>query len=446
VERDAPPLDYRTRYLRLRSVLHDRTTGLPAFPVLIDRLRTLLDDRREIGVLHLTPENLDLVESLYGWQVYDRVRARIAFVLRESLGGPLPQGALLALSGVADDRFVAFIPARSDGREVEPAFLARTGEELCKRLREAFDDDAFAGLSPRIEFRAGHALISQSPFYRFERRVYGAIDEARSYDERRRASRESSWDGELRRIIRDSAVDTVFQPVVDLRTRAVLGFEAFARGPRDSAFEQPNALFSLSDRFGVAADLDRICREAALRALALSGRRGKVFLNALPRSVTAEPWPSAGWVELLEAVPLDRDDLVLEFSERAATEDVDGFARAVESVRGAGFGVALDDIGTGWASQAVLQRVRPDYLKLDVTLVRDIHRDLIKQELLASVIRIAEQLGAVVIAEGVETADELAVLVEAGARYGQGFLFAEPAPASALGAVRPAPTAPTDER
>jgi EAL domain-containing protein (putative c-di-GMP-specific phosphodiesterase class I) len=422
---------YRRRYLKLKSVLYDRTTGLPAFPVLHDQLRAMLDARRLLGVIYLTAENLDLVESLYGWQVFDRVRSRVAFVLREALGSLLPQGSLLALSGVADSRFVIFIPEQADGREVESAYLAETGTSLCRTLQHEFEDDAFTGLSPKLEFRSGHSLLSQNPFYRFERRVNAALEEARSYNERRERRRESSWSGELRQIIQTSAVDTVFQPVVDLRTRAVLGYEAFARGPKNSLFEQPLTLFSLSSRFGVAADVDRICREAALRALTMTGGRGKVFLNALPISIGEQRWRRENLLKLLAEVPLEPKDLVLEFSERSADADPDGFVEALERLKESGFAVALDDIGTGYASQTILERIQPDFLKLDVSLVRNIHENLIKQELLSSLIRIAGRLGSTVIAEGVESQEEVTALLEAGARYGQGYLFAVPAPASA---------------
>jgi len=89
-------------------------------------------------------------------------------------------------------------------------------------------------------------------------------------------------------------------------------------------------------------------------------------------------------------------------------------------------------VGIGFASQAILERVRPDYLKIDVSLVHEIDRQLIKQELLASVVRIAERIGAGVIAEGVERDEEARTLRDAGARFGQGRLFAEPAPAEAM--------------
>lgn len=418
--------DRSAESLKLRSVVYDRTTGLPTYPLLFDRLRDELENRRHLGVLHVEIANLELVESLYGWQVFDRILARLSEVLRDAVGQVLPERTLLGINSVAGDRFVAFVVETTEGREVDNDYLAVADEELRALLDAAFDVEDFVGLSPRIAFRTGHALLAEDPFYRFERQVYGAIDEARTLSTRREKRREQSWGTELKRIIRDSAVTMVFQPVVDLGTREVLGFEALARGPKDSFFEMPRAMFALSRRVGVSVDLDRLCRDTALRDWGRAARAGKVFVNVLPSSLDDPAWRNGGVGALLQAASIEPSDVVIEVSERAADSEIDRFAEVMEKIKNQGFGVALDDVGTGYATLPTLEKVRPHYLKVDVSMVRDIHRNLIKQELLSSLVQIARRIEASVIAEGVECEEEAKALVDAGARYGQGFLFAEP--------------------
>jgi EAL domain-containing protein (putative c-di-GMP-specific phosphodiesterase class I) len=427
---------YRRAYLSYRSVLFDRTTNLPAFPLLLERLRAMLEDRDAIGVLHLEIDHLTLVESLYGWQVFDRVLSRVSAEMTDALGAELPAGTLLGLSGVAGDRFIAFIPHGPDGEDIGGPYLADLAQELTGRLESAFEGESFAGLSPRLEFRIGHAMLSQNPFYRFERRVYAALEEARARSEKRERGRELAWGDELQQIIRKAAVDTVFQPVVDLQSGEVLGYEAFSRGPKNSPLETPRAMFAMSNRIGLSSDLDSICRDAALRASTDVVDPGKIFLNVLADNIDELGGKGSKLLALLHALSLDAADVVLEFSERAADEDPDAFISKLELLKEIGFQVALDDVGTGFASQAILESVRPDYLKLDVSLVRNINDHLIKQELLHSLIRIAERIGAAVIAEGVETEEEVATLLDAGTQYGQGYLFALPAPAGELGAFK----------
>jgi EAL domain-containing protein (putative c-di-GMP-specific phosphodiesterase class I) len=236
------------------------------------------------------------------------------------------------------------------------------------------------------------------------------------------------WGAELRRIIRDAAVSTVFQPVVDLETRAVLGWEALSRGPKDSMFEMPRTMFALSSRLGSSMDLDRLCRRSALHASGSLPGKGKLFLNVLTGSIADPDWLMGGVTRILETMSLTPGDLVLEVSERGTDGDLNRLSAALDALRGQGFGLAVDDVGTGYGSLATLEDLKPDYLKVDVSLVHGIHENLIKQELLTSLVHIGSRLGSSVIAEGVESEEEAATLRAAGARYGQGFLFAQPAP------------------
>jgi EAL domain-containing protein (putative c-di-GMP-specific phosphodiesterase class I) len=363
---------------------------------------------------------------LYGWQVFDRILARLSEVLQDAVGKALPRETLLGINGVAGDRFVAFVIESDNGAEADHDYLAKVDADLRAALDDAVDHDEFVGLSPRLTFRTGFSLLGEDPFYRFERLVYGAVDEARNLSSRRDERREQSWGTELKRIIQDSAVTTVFQPVVDLGTREVFGFEALTRGPKDSVFEMPRAMFALSLRVGVAVDLDRLCRDTALKSWGRSSGRGKVFVNILAGSLDDPAWLAGGLGGLLEAASLQPTDVVIEVSERSAESAMERFAAVTERLKEQGFGVALDDVGTGYATLTTLEKVRPDYLKVDVSMVRDIHRNLIKQDLLSSLVQIGRRIDASVIAEGVESEDEAAALLNAGAAYAQGYLFAAP--------------------
>ena len=107
------------------------------------------------------------------------------------------------------------MPARTDGREIDAAFLRGAGEGLRGRIEAALAGDEFYGLGPRLTAKVGQALLSRNPFYRFERRVYAALAEAASEDGDRRQRRERDQAQELEKIIQETRLDTVFQPVVD---------------------------------------------------------------------------------------------------------------------------------------------------------------------------------------------------------------------------------------
>jgi len=412
--------DPRTAYLRLRSLLFDRVTGLPSWAAVVEPVRDLLDKRRQVGVLHFQLLDLDLVESLYGWQVFDRILARAAAGLSACVGGALPPGTVLALNAIAGDRLLAFVPHGPEGREVDGPTLGRAAAAVAEHLSSLFDGEEFGGLSPRLHVREGWALLSEDPFYRFERRVQAAIEEARTHSERRRHRRERAEAAELRRILAEDALSAVFQPVVDLLSGDVLGHEGFVRGPEDGPLQSAAALFQIGAGEGVSRDLDRLAWRTVLREAA-DLPQGLLFVNVLPAGLADPEW---------HAPDMASHRLVLEVSERAADAEPRGLLEAWFSLRRAGFRLGIDDVGTGFSSLAGVERLRPDFLKVDQTIVRDLHLHWIKQDVVASIVHVAERLGCRVVAEGVESEEEAAALRQLGARFAQGYLFARPVPAA----------------
>ena len=419
---------FRNGYLKLKSALHDRTTRFPAYAMLFDELRALLDARRHVGVVHIEPSNIDLVESLYGWQVFDRTMAQLAAVVKALPGLELPENTILAVGGVPADRFVAFIPDGDAGGALTHDDLAAFAAAAKVRLEAALQDEPFSTLSPRIAIRIGHAFLSEDPFYRFERRVHASVNEARTLPDRRERSRDLVWGAELRKVIREETIRTLWQPVVELDSGAVHGFEALARGPKDSMFEMPRAMFALSGRVGASGDLDRLCRAAAIRGGASVAEGRKLFVNVLPSTLQGSEWSSGAVPELLAAAGRSPADVVVEVSERAIGADASSLAEAWDALRQEGFALALDDVGTGRDGGEALERLRPDYLKVDASVVRGIDANLVKQEIFSTIARSGGTIGARLVAVGVESAEEASTLRRLGARFAQGYHFAGPAP------------------
>jgi EAL domain-containing protein (putative c-di-GMP-specific phosphodiesterase class I)/GGDEF domain-containing protein len=419
---------FRNGYLRLKSALHDRNTRFPSYALLFDELRTLLDARRQLGVIHIEPANIDLVESLYGWQVFDRTMAQLAAVVKAMPGSELPPGALLAVTGVPADRFVAFVPEGAGERALIHDELAAMAAAVKVRLEAELHEEPFATLSPRLAIKVGHAFLSEDPFYRFERRVHASVEAARALPDRRDRSRDRVWGAELRKAIREDGIRTLWQPVVELESGAVHGFEALARGPKDSMFEMPRAMFALSGRVGASGDLDRVCRAAALREGAGVAAGRKLFVNVLPSTLSGSEWSEGTIPGLLAASGRAPADVVVEVSERAIGADAQTLADAWSALRQKGFGLALDDVGTGRDGGEALETLRPDYLKIDASVVRGIDANLVKQEIFATIARAGSTIGARLVAVGVESEDEASILRQLGARYAQGYHYAGPAP------------------
>ncbi|MDY7087304.1 MAG: EAL domain-containing protein [Actinomycetota bacterium] len=222
------------------------------------------------------------------------------------------------------------------------------------------------------------------------------------------------------------AVTTLFQPLVELSTGRVLGYEALSRGPAGSPWESPAALFAAARHFGREAELDWICRARAYRSALAAGFDPGLswFVNMEPAAARMACPP-----DLAPGVESARDRLrvVTEMTERTIAVDPSGLLTAAAACRTAGWGVALDDVGADPMSLALMPFVHPDVVKLDMAMLHapgDPHT----ARVVAAVAAYAEESGAIVLAEGIETEQHLAVARTMGATVGQGWYFGRPAP------------------
>lgn len=215
-----------------------------------------------------------------------------------------------------------------------------------------------------------------------------------------------------------------YQPVVDLDSRTVVGYEALARGPLDSPLHSPSALFTAARALDSLAEADWACRGAAVRG-AVEARLPEglqLFVNVEPAALgTSGPASVVAAAQQLS--------VVVELTERGLAADPAGLLRAADSIRACGFGIAVDDVGAEPTSLALLPFLRPDVIKLDLRLVQT-RTDTDVAAIITAVNAEAERTGAVVLAEGIETEEQAQLATMMGARLGQGWLFgkAEPLP------------------
>jgi EAL domain-containing protein (putative c-di-GMP-specific phosphodiesterase class I) len=415
----------RTGFLRLKSALYDRVTGLYSYQVHVDHLQSETEGRR-LGVIVLEFPSLGALEAAQGWEVSDRLLSGVGALLGALKGRDIPPSTVLALEGVCGNCFVLFQRESKGGAEVTVAELARVAASLSGHLEARLATAEWAPAGPRVEFSVGYAMVTANPAARFERLLHQGIRDARTLTLREADRLQGERAAELRRILHETLLTTHYQPIVDMEQGSIMGYEALTRGPLNTDFEMPKALFSCSESARLSSQLDDLCRRHAVRNARGLTLDKKLFLNSLPESLG-----TAGFVErslkgVLEEMALQPSHLVLEITERTAIEDFEEFGRELDRIRRQGFLVAIDDVGTGYSSLQTITEIQPDFLKIDISLIKNIHQSLIKQELVTSLLQVAARIGAQVIAEGIETEQECAAVRSCGVRYGQGFYFARP--------------------
>lgn len=292
-------------------------------------------------------------------------------------------------------------------RTVAERMVALTGEGLELRV-------GFACLEPAADTPAATALFAA--MCKARRISQQAIDPG-AFPSR----------AELRTLFAEGHAGVVFQPIADLATGTILGWEAFARGRSGIAVQDALRLFEMIGSSDRGLEIEHGLWRTALAAVGPLKPRQKLFLNVGPACLAATGQQASGFARLVEEHGLSRNQIVLEFSERVSPGELTVLPERLEAYRALGFGTAIDDVGAGQANMMLLARLRPDYFKADVTLTRDIECNPFKRVMVETLVLVAEKIGARVIAEGVETELALTSLVSMGVHAGQGYHLGAPA-------------------
>ncbi len=229
---------------------------------------------------------------------------------------------------------------------------------------------------------------------------------------------------------------TYFQPIFSVRRRLVVGLEALSRGLDLGSGDliAPASLFKTALAEGRSEIVEAACRESAVRTFSRLPARAEDVLLFLNLDVAASANPDATAAELQALVygaGLQPAQVAVEFLE-ARFDDPARFAALAASLRRSGFLMALDDVGAGHSNLDRIPLFRPDIIKIDRSLITDVHRDFYRQETLKSLVGLSRRIGALVVAEGIETEAEAQTALELGCDLLQGYFLARPQPPEAF--------------
>ena len=237
----------------------------------------------------------------------------------------------------------------------------------------------------------------------------------------------STW---LVEMLRAQSIYSVFQPIVRMpkngETPEIFGYECLMRGEHQGNVVAPDTMLEMARGAGLIFQLDLAARRAAIVGAGRYGIKKKIFINFSPNSIY-DPWHCLrSTVNAVEEVGLSRGQVVFEITESEKMPAVKHLQRIVDFYREEGFQVALDDVGSGYSSLNILAQLQPDFVKLDMGLVRDVDHDKTKAIVARKLIETVQEMELATIAEGIERVEELNWMRAVGADFAQGYLFARP--------------------
>lgn len=239
-------------------------------------------------------------------------------------------------------------------------------------------------------------------------------------------SNEGYYRGEFLEILYQKKIFTVFQPIVSLRDGTIYGYEALSRGPEESILHTPDMLFKCAQRFNKLWELEFLCRSKAFEAAFKIESEFNLFLNVNPNIMQDVKFRKGFTKEYLEKFNIDPKRIIFEITEHEAINHMSDFIKTVNHYKEQNYGIAIDDAGAGYSGLNLISDIHPNYIKLDMKLIRNIDRDLTKQSLIKCLNEFSTFSETPLIAEGIETEEELVKLIEIGVQYGQGFFIQRP--------------------
>ena len=391
--------------------------------------------RQRYSILLADVDNLKMINDEYGHEAGDGVLRIVADVMRHGLR------IRDTVARIGGDEFAAFLPA------TDMATAAAIAERIVEAMRGVASPFGAARLSIGVADGEGGAA-SREVWDRADAALYTAKTSGRN---RVRASVQRAapgspsvrWGEIAAAVVDERSVVSVYQPIFRLSDKAVIGYEALARRPGHPA-EHVDGLFSAAQRLGLSRDLDWLARRAAVDGARELPPGALLFVNVGVLALTDPLHDIDQMFLLLNWAGRRPDEIVLELSEREAVTDRARLRAVLSSYRYHGFRFAIDDVGEGHSTIEVLATARPEFIKVAGTLSRGPGKTVDGNvAAVAALVTFATATGAIVIAEGLESSEDIELMADLGVTAGQGFALGMPSAlhhAAAIGTGTPAST------
>jgi EAL domain-containing protein (putative c-di-GMP-specific phosphodiesterase class I) len=387
-----------------------------------------LTDRGSLGLLVLDASPLGRIEDEYGTRAYEEVRQRFFKIIDESRGKDYRQGDVVCLDRPRGLRFL-FLLDRKRRRSValSVADLRTARGRVVSSLAPNIARAAFPYIKTPPRLEVGHGLAVHNPLLHTERVIERALDEALQQASHERHAEELGVLERLQDILLRERVVTAYQPILRLQENTIMGFEALSRGPRGSGLESASALFGAAEGHGLKVELDRLCRKRALLSSTRIPSNAKIFVNTLPATMRDPQFRDKALIEFLDRAQVAPSRVVIEITEREVIANHAMFLETMGYFKQIGMSFAVDDVGAGYSGLDTIAKLKPQYLKIDIGLVRDVHTSPVNFSMVKALVALGHNIGSEVIAEGIHNEEETQVLRDAlKVDYGQGFHLARP--------------------
>ena len=227
----------------------------------------------------------------------------------------------------------------------------------------------------------------------------------------------------IEKILDEQEIVPVFQPIVSLKNCDILGYEICSHLNDKPITEY----FEKAEEFEKIWKLEKLCRKSILKKVKLIGLKKNIFININPDIIFDEDFYQGYTLKLLEKFSLEPNQIIFEITENCSQKNEETLSRLIEHYKSQGFRIALDNVGTAYSGLERICVLNPDFIKIDMQIIRNIEKDSLKQSMVKSLTHFSNETGINLVAVGVESANELDFLLSLGVQYAQGYYIGYPA-------------------
>ncbi len=389
-----------------------------------EKIKLMVDSGKSIVLVFIDIKEYHKIEQLHGSRVAGRFLRRMGELLKNKAPEMIPENEeIITIDKLLGDEFIV-IYSYCDTLTYEEINNISVSWHI--GFKEQLNKTMYGETGTAVDIHVGCSVIRPGGDETAESKLYAALREAQMRAREQLDPKNARLMDEFSGIIREKNFLIEYQPIISLATGMVLGWEALTRGPKGSNFRSPQVIFNYAAEVNMLYPVEKVCRHLAIKNLGTISSEQKIFLNINPLTINDPSFVGGETLGFIKDAGLNQRNIIFEITEQADLRNLPHFKRTLEYYRSQGYLVAIDDAGAGFSSLQAIAQIRPDYIKMDISLVHGVENDPVKRALLETFVTFAEKIGSFIIAEGIETENELRALVNMGIHYGQGYYLCRP--------------------
>ena len=409
----------------LRSLVSDGPSQLPSLNLVADGIRLELEKHGQVAILYVSLDRYGRLEPIFGWRIVADILDAVAANLDGMAGSALRRLDVVSDFTLTDDAFIVLLSPPRAAETIADDDLAAVTRRVYERLQSLLLNDLAPGVYDRVHPSVGSAIMSADEGLTFEQNLQNGIALAMQAAEREAAAYDDALEKTLADCVRRNELEPLFEPVVDPRAQAVLGYRSAVRGPFYSPMRLPDVLLDVARRSSLLTAYGIAAREATVTAAAGLEPDDLLFLGC-----TSGELPNAAVVAVSEFYSLNQalvpQHVVFEIDADELGVNTAYTLRTLADVREMGFQLCFSGLGAQFMTLELIAEAQPDYLCLDPVLVAAIGVEQTPIEVVQLLVRFSDRVGAQLIATGVRNAEQQQQLVRSGVELFCGELFARP--------------------